>query len=303
MKQLVIICFLLSLVDVFSYQNCTQKSDCAYSGCNDVRQSTYSDKKDVWDYSCHPHMSWDACPNCEGKVGCTVVINGGKALACLERQCPAGTFNAASGQCSGQVTGHQFLSCAAEPRGIYTGRCSGRGGGTECVCTRCPKGKYSGAVGATSADTCLACVSGRHSDADGMGTCEEDQPRAGPKDAVNLSQSDTCACEVSYKHGEKEYRCSLPRAAQNPECWASGKYFHLPNGECTCHQTASEMEYKELERRAEAISGEFTPQDIAVTIGALMGGCILGACCYFCRCWQSKHAADNAQHTAGPAVC
>jgi len=260
MKALVIICFLLSLVEVFSYQNCTQKSDCAYSGCNDVQQSMYLDKRDVWDYLCHSYMSFNACPNCEGKVGCTVVINGSNALACPERQCPAGTFN------------------AAESRGVYTGRCRGRGGGTECVCTRCPKGKYSGAVGATSADTCLVCFSGRYSDADGMATCEG---QTWEEDAVN--QSDTCACEVSYNnHGEKEYRCSLPRAAKNPECWASGKYFHLPNGTCKCHQTASEMEYKELERRAKAMSGGFTLQHIAVMLGALIGGCILGTCCYCC---------------------
>jgi len=145
-----------------------------------------SDMFRFFPYSLDMFIGHVPCPNCKGKIGCTVRIRGGAPnIACLERQCPAGTFNAASGRCSGQVTGDEFYVCAAEfetVRSFPTGRCSGRGGGTECVCTRCPKGKYSGAVGATSADTCVDCVSARYSDADGMATCEgqkweEDQPR------------------------------------------------------------------------------------------------------------------------------
>ena len=66
MKQLLIILFLPSLVEVFSYQICSQTSDCAYSGCNDVLKGSGFDKTAVWDYQC------DNVWNMSGQVSLTV---------------------------------------------------------------------------------------------------------------------------------------------------------------------------------------------------------------------------------------
>jgi hypothetical protein len=60
---------------------------------------------------------------------------------CPERLCPAGTFNTDS-----------KVMCSSGGKG--------RGGGTECTCTRCPSGKYSITTGAT---VCVDCGAGQYS--------------------------------------------------------------------------------------------------------------------------------------------
>jgi cysteine-rich repeat protein len=182
-RTLVVLLFLTSFTEVRSLKPCATKADCNYDGCSISGKgngfylecrSQYNERTIAICEECCRKTGWYNCAGqyrtctCASRYYCE--IWGPEAVfPCPELPCPSGTFNNSVTCISGGL---------------------GRGGGSACVCTACPPGKYGVgtgitactdcgsrkygvATGQTAETSCTFCEAGKYGTATGQTSCPD----------------------------------------------------------------------------------------------------------------------------------